>query len=68
VPRALLDEAQAEQPLWQEFRDHSAPINNTLTEALRIYGGPSFWLFEVSVFFLIRGLFLVSFLSVCFVI
>jgi hypothetical protein len=42
------DEAQAEQVLWQEFHDHGVSINNALTEALRIHGGPSIWLFEVS--------------------
>jgi hypothetical protein len=50
VPRALLDKAWAEQALWQEFCDHGASINNALTEVLRIHGGPSFRLFEVSVF------------------
>jgi hypothetical protein len=60
IPRALLDEAQAEQALWQEFRDHGASINNALTEALRLHGGLSFQLFEVSVFCLIRGLFFIS--------
>jgi hypothetical protein len=46
VPPALFDEAQA---LWQEFCDHGASINNALTEALRLHGGSSFRLFEVSV-------------------
>jgi hypothetical protein len=50
VPRALLDEAQAEQALWQEFRDHDTFINNALTEVLRIHRGPLFRPFEVSVF------------------
>jgi hypothetical protein len=59
APRASLDEAQAEQTLWQEFRDHRASINNALTEALRIHGGPSIRLFKVSVFHSTRGLFLV---------
>jgi hypothetical protein len=67
VPRALLDEAQSEQALWQEFRDHDTFINNALTEVLRIHGGPLFQPFEVSVFCLIQGLFLVSLLSECFV-
>jgi hypothetical protein len=68
VLRALLDEAQAEQALWQEFRDHGTSLNNALTEALRLHEGPSFQLFEVSVFCLISFLFLVSFLSECSVI
>jgi hypothetical protein len=50
VPRVLLDEVQAEQALWQEFREHGASLNAALTEALRLHGGPSFRLFEVSVF------------------
>jgi hypothetical protein len=50
VPRTLLDKAQAEQMLWQEFRDHDASINNAQTEALRLHGGLSFRLFEVGVF------------------
>jgi hypothetical protein len=50
VPRALLDEVQAEQALWQEFRENGTSLNAALTEALRLHGGPSFLLFEVSVF------------------
>jgi hypothetical protein len=48
-PPALFNEAQAEEALWQEFRNNDASINNALTEALRIHGGPSIWLFEVGV-------------------
>jgi hypothetical protein len=33
--------AQAEQVLWQEFRDHGASLNRALNEALRIHGGPA---------------------------
>jgi hypothetical protein len=36
--------------LWQEFRDHDALINNALTEALQIHGGPFWRIFQVSVF------------------
>jgi hypothetical protein len=61
VPPAHFDEAQAEQALWQEFRDHSVSINNALTEVLWIHGGPSIWLFEVGVLHSTRGLFLVFF-------
>jgi hypothetical protein len=50
APLTHFDEAQAEQALWQKFPDHDVSINNTLTEALRIHGGPSIRLFEVSVF------------------
>jgi GNAT superfamily N-acetyltransferase len=42
---AYFDEAQAEQALWQEFRDHNASINNALTEALRVHEGPSWRIF-----------------------
>jgi cytochrome P450 len=50
VLRALLDKVQAEQVLWQEFREHGTSLNAALTEALRLHGAPSFQLFEVSVF------------------
>jgi hypothetical protein len=50
VPPAHFDEAQAEQALWQEFRDHSASLNNTMNEALRIHGGPSWRIFQVCIF------------------
>jgi hypothetical protein len=50
TPPAHSDEAQAEQVLWQEFWDHGASINNALTEALQIQGGPSWQIFQVSVF------------------
>jgi hypothetical protein len=38
VPPAHFNEAQAEQALWQEFRDHGASLSNALNEALRIHG------------------------------
>jgi hypothetical protein len=41
VPPTHFNEAQAEQALWQEFRDHDASLNNTLNEALRIHVGPA---------------------------
>jgi hypothetical protein len=65
APRALLDEALAEQALWQEFRDHDTSINNALTEALHIHGGASIRLFEVGVLRSTRGLFLVFFSFDC---
>jgi hypothetical protein len=34
--------------LWQEFRDHSASLDNTLNEALRIHGGPAWRVFQVT--------------------
>jgi hypothetical protein len=49
------DEAQAEQALWQEFREHDASLNNTLNEALRIHGGPAWRIFQVRVFLLNFG-------------
>jgi hypothetical protein len=56
APPTHFNEAQAEQALWKEFRDHGVSINNALTEALRIHEGPSIRLFEVSVFRRARGL------------
>jgi hypothetical protein len=41
APPAHFIEAQAEQGLWQELRDHDASLNRELNEALRIHGGPS---------------------------
>jgi hypothetical protein len=57
TPAAHFDEAQAEQALRQEFRDHGASINNALTEALRIHGGPLWLAFQVGVLRWIRGSF-----------
>jgi hypothetical protein len=45
APTAHFSEAHAEQPLWQEFRDHGASLNNTLNEALRIHAGPAWRVF-----------------------
>jgi hypothetical protein len=33
-------DAQEEQQLWEEIRDHSASLNRVLNEAMRIHGGP----------------------------
>jgi hypothetical protein len=38
APPAHFCEAQAEQALRQEFRDHDASLNNALNEALQIQG------------------------------
>jgi hypothetical protein len=46
---AHFDEAQDEQALWQEFRDHGASLNNTLNEALRIHRGPAWRVFQVHI-------------------
>jgi hypothetical protein len=50
APPAHFSEAQAEQTLWQEFRDHGASLNNTLNEALRNHAGPAWRVFQVRVF------------------
>jgi hypothetical protein len=50
APPTHFYEARIEQALWQDFRDHGASINNALTEALRVHGGPSWRIFQVSVF------------------
>jgi hypothetical protein len=49
APPAHFNEAQAEQALWQEFRDHRASLNNALNEALRIHAGPAWQIFKVRV-------------------
>jgi hypothetical protein len=46
---AHFNEAQAEQALWQEFRDHDTSLNNALNEALRIHAGPAWHFFKVRV-------------------
>jgi hypothetical protein len=40
APPAHFVEAQAEQELWQELRDHGASLNRALNEVLRIHYGP----------------------------
>jgi hypothetical protein len=40
-------EAQVEQVLWQEFRDHGSSLNLALNEVLRIHGGPAWRIFQV---------------------
>jgi hypothetical protein len=44
----FFDDAQEEQQLWEELRDHSASLNRALNEALRIHGGPAWRVFQVS--------------------
>jgi hypothetical protein len=48
APPAHFVEAQAEQGLWQELRDHGASLNRALNEALRIHSGPAWRIFQVS--------------------
>jgi hypothetical protein len=45
-PPAFAD-AQEEQQLWEELRDHGAALNRALNEALRIHGGPVWRVFQV---------------------
>jgi hypothetical protein len=47
APPAHFSEAQAEQALWEEFRDHGASLNRALNEALQIHGGPAWCVFQV---------------------
>jgi hypothetical protein len=42
---AGFNEAQAEQALWQGFRDHIGSLNRALNEALRIHGGLAWRIF-----------------------
>jgi hypothetical protein len=50
APPAHFASAQAEQALWQAFRDHGASLNRALNEALWIHGGPAWHIFQVSDF------------------
>jgi hypothetical protein len=45
APPAHFVDAQAEQGLWQELRDHGALLNRALNEALRIHSGPAWRVF-----------------------
>jgi hypothetical protein len=47
APPAHFAEAQAEQELWQELRDHGASLNRALNEALWIHSGPVWRVFWV---------------------
>jgi hypothetical protein len=40
-------DAQVEQELWEELRDHGTSLNRALNEALRIHGGPAWRVFQV---------------------
>jgi hypothetical protein len=48
APPAHHIDAQVEQGLWEELRDHGASLNRALTEALWIHGGPAWRTFQVS--------------------
>jgi hypothetical protein len=43
-PPAFAD-AQEEQELWGELRNHGAALDRALNEALRIHGGPAWRVF-----------------------
>jgi hypothetical protein len=45
APPAHFIEAQGEQGLWQELRDHGASLNRALNEALRIHSSPAWRVF-----------------------
>jgi hypothetical protein len=45
-PPAFSD-AQGEQELWGEVRNHGAALDRALNEALRIHGGPAWRVFQV---------------------
>jgi hypothetical protein len=47
APPAHFADAQAEQALWQEFRDHGTSLHRALNEALRIHSGPVWRVFQV---------------------
>jgi hypothetical protein len=49
TPPAHFADAEAEQVLWQEFRDRGASLNRALNEALWIHGGPAWLVFQVRV-------------------
>jgi hypothetical protein len=49
VPPAYFNEVQAEQALWQEFRDHDTSLNHVSNVALRIHAGPMWQIFKVRV-------------------
>jgi hypothetical protein len=40
-------DAQGEQELWGELRNHGATLDRALNEALRIHGGPAWHVFQV---------------------
>jgi hypothetical protein len=40
-------DAQGEQKLWGELRNHGTALDRALNEALRIHGGPAWRVFQV---------------------
>jgi hypothetical protein len=63
APLPHFADAQAEQQLWEELRDHDASLNRALNEALQIHGGPAWRVFRVRSYLLV---FCVSSLLCCF--
>jgi hypothetical protein len=47
APPAHFVDAQVEQALWQEFRDHDTSLNRAMNEVLRIHNGPAWRIFQV---------------------
>jgi hypothetical protein len=45
-PPAFAD-AQEQQELWGELRNHGSVLDRALNEALRIHGGPAWRVFQV---------------------
>jgi hypothetical protein len=45
-PPAFAD-AQGEQELWGELRNHGTTLDRALNEALRVHGGPAWRIFQV---------------------
>jgi hypothetical protein len=66
APPAQFIEAQAEQGLWQELRDHDTSLNRALNEALRIHSGPVWRVFQVSWFRGVSRFLLLLFPRSCF--
>jgi hypothetical protein len=58
-PPAFAD-AQGEQELWGELRNHGATLNRALNEALRVHGGPAWHVFQVGHRRLLLSLSLIS--------
>jgi hypothetical protein len=50
APPSHFVEAQAEQELWQELRNHGASLNRALNEVPRIHNGPAWHVVQVSGF------------------
>jgi hypothetical protein len=63
VPPAHLNDAEEEQVLWQEFRDHGSSLNRALNEALRIHSGLAWRVFQVRDCLLSFAVLPLSFLS-----